>query len=58
MLMEEFDRINTIQIGIWTRSSGAIRIFGTQSAHSSNYKHEKTRRGTGQVESTNDHGGR
>jgi hypothetical protein len=30
--MQEVDRTDTIQIGVWTRSSGAIRIFGTQSA--------------------------
>jgi len=27
--MKKIDRKNTIQVGVWTRSSGAIRIFGT-----------------------------
>jgi transposase InsO family protein len=44
---KKVDRTHTIQIGIWTRSSGAIRIFGTQSARSSNYKHDRMRCSTG-----------
>jgi hypothetical protein len=27
--MQKFDRVDTIQFGVWTRSSGAITIFGT-----------------------------
>jgi hypothetical protein len=54
--MQKFDRTHTIQIGIWTRSSGAIRIYGTYYTCSSNYEHDRMRRATVQVESTNDHG--
>jgi hypothetical protein len=27
--MKKIDREDTIQIGVWTRSSGATRVFGT-----------------------------
>jgi hypothetical protein len=54
--MQEFDRIDTIHIGVWERRSGAIRIFGTQSARSNNYQHDRKRRSTGEVKSTNGNG--
>jgi transposase InsO family protein len=54
--MQEVDRKNTIHIGVWTRSSGAIRIFGTQSVRSNNYQHDRKRRSTGEVKSTNGNG--
>jgi hypothetical protein len=56
--MQEVDMTHTIQIGIWTRSSGAIRILGTQSGCSNDYDHDRMRRSTGEVESIDDHGGR
>jgi hypothetical protein len=27
--MQKVDRADTIHVGVWTRSSGSIRIFGT-----------------------------
>jgi hypothetical protein len=41
--MKKFDRRDTIQVGIWTRSSGFVRIPGTQSTHSNSYQHDRTR---------------
>jgi hypothetical protein len=55
--MQEVDRIKTIHIGVWTGSNGAIRIYGTQSACSNNYQHDRKRRSTGEVRSTNGNGG-
>jgi hypothetical protein len=39
--MKEVDRTDTVQIGVWKRSSGAIRSFGTQSMHGSNYQYDR-----------------
>jgi transposase InsO family protein len=44
---KKLTRTNAIHIGIWTRSSGATRIFGTQSARSSDYEHDRMRHSTG-----------
>jgi hypothetical protein len=41
--MKKFNRINTIQVGVWVGSNGVIRISGTQSMSRNNYKHEKMR---------------
>jgi hypothetical protein len=54
--MQSFERTNAIHIGIWTRSSGSTRIFGTQSTCSIDYKHDRTRQNTELDESTYDHG--
>ena len=56
--MKKFDRIDTIQIGVWKGSSGSIRIFGTQSVRSSNYKYVRKRHSTGEVKSTDGNGRR
>jgi hypothetical protein len=56
--IQEFDRTNTIWIGVWTRSSGAIRISGTLSVRSRNYQYYKKRHTTRKVKSTNGNGRR
>jgi hypothetical protein len=48
-IQKEFDRTDTIQIGVWIGSSGAIRIYGTQFARSSNYQYDKKRHNTRKV---------
>jgi hypothetical protein len=55
--MKEVERKKTIKIGIWTRSSGATRILGTQSMRRSDYEYDKMRCSTIYDESTNGHGG-
>jgi hypothetical protein len=47
--MEEVERKNTIQIGVWVGRSGAISIYGTQYVPSSNYQHDTKRRSTGEA---------
>jgi hypothetical protein len=54
--MQEVDREDTIHIGVWKGSSGAIRILGTQSASSNNYQHDRKRCSIGEVKSTNGNG--
>jgi hypothetical protein len=54
--MQEFDRTDTIHIGVWTGSSGSLRISGTQSTHSSNYQHDRKRRSIGEAKPTNGNG--
>jgi hypothetical protein len=49
--MQEVDRTNTIQIGLWTRSSGSIIIFGTQSACCINQKYDRKRHNTRKIKS-------
>jgi hypothetical protein len=41
--MQKFNRIKTIQVGVWVGSNGVIRIPGTQSMNHNSYKHEKMR---------------
>jgi hypothetical protein len=48
--------IYTIQTGVWTRSSGAIRIYGTQSPCSRNYQHDRKGHSTGEAKPTNGNG--
>jgi hypothetical protein len=50
--IQEFDRIGTIHIGVWTRSNGSIRIFGTQSSRRNNHKYDRKRRSKRKVKST------
>jgi hypothetical protein len=54
--IQEFDRTDTIQIGVWTGSSGSITIYGTHSTHSNNYQHDRKRRSAGEVNSNNGNG--
>jgi hypothetical protein len=56
--MKEDERTCTIHIGVWTGSSGAIRISGTQSMHSSNYQYDRKRHNIGEVNSTDGNGRR
>ena len=56
--MQEVDKTDTIQIGVWTRSSGAIRIFGTQSVCSNNYEYDRKRHTTRDFKSSNGTGRR
>jgi hypothetical protein len=48
--------INTIQTGVWKGNSGSIRIFGTKYVRSSNYQHDRKRRGKGEDKTTNGNG--
>ena len=48
--------IGIIHIGVWAGSSSTIRIFGTQSADSSNYQHDRKRRSTREDKTINGDG--
>jgi hypothetical protein len=50
--MKEVYRTNTIHIGVWTRRSGAIIIFGAHSSCGRNYKYDRKRHSTRKVKST------
>jgi hypothetical protein len=41
--MQKVDRTNTIQVGVWIRSSGAIIIPSTQSSRNNNHQPDITR---------------
>jgi hypothetical protein len=56
--MKNINRENTIQIGVWKRSSGSIIVFGTYSVRERNYQHDKARHGIGKAKSADDHGRR
>jgi hypothetical protein len=56
--MQDVDMTDTLNIGVWTRSGGAIRISGTQSACSNNYQYVGKRRNIGEVKSTDRNGRR
>jgi hypothetical protein len=56
--MQKVDRTDTIHVGVWIRSSGAIRIIGTQSVRRSNYQHDITRRSKRKAKSVDGDGRR
>jgi hypothetical protein len=51
--LQEVDRTNTIQTGVWEGSSGAIQISGTQTARSNNCQHDRKRHSIGEARPTN-----
>jgi hypothetical protein len=54
--VQEVDRTKTIHISVWTRISGAIRIFGTHPMRRSNYHYVRKRHNIEEVKSTDGNG--
>jgi hypothetical protein len=50
--MQEANRENTLQVGIWTRRSSSLRLFDTKSVHCNNYRYDRKRPNIGKVGST------
>jgi hypothetical protein len=55
---KKLTRTDTIQVSIWKRNNGVVKILGTQSARCSNYQHDRMRHGKIKAKSTNGDGRR
>ena len=54
--MKKIDKTNIIQVSIWKRNNGVVKIPGTQSARCSNYQHDRMRHDKIKAKSTNGDG--